>query len=190
MGTFTKSFGAAGGYISADKSVLDRLRLLNHGSLYSESMSPIVLEQIRSSMLQIMGPEVGIMDGMGEERLMRLAFNARYLSTGLKKLGFIVYGHRDSPVIPVLLYHPTKMPLFSREMLKKNIAVVVVGYPATPLLESRVRFCVSASHTKADLDYVLRCCSEVGDLLMIKYTGRRTNVEDVIRDTPREVLQV
>lgn len=141
-------------------------------------------------MLQIMGPEVGIMDGVGEERLRRLAFNARYLSAGLKKLGFIVYGHKDSPVIPLLLYQPAKMPNFSREMLKRNIAVVVVAYPATPLVESRVRFCVSASHTKEDIDYVLRACSEVGDLLMLKYTNKRTPLEKVIEDTPREVIQM
>jgi hypothetical protein len=35
------------------------------------------------------------------------------------------------------------------------LAVVVVGYPATPLLLSRIRFCVSAAHTRVDLDFAL-----------------------------------
>lgn len=43
---------------------------------------------------------------------------------------------------------------FSREMLKRNIAVVVVGFPATPIIESRSRFCLSAAHTKEMLDKV------------------------------------
>lgn len=43
---------------------------------------------------------------------------------------------------------------FSRRMLKHNIGIVAVGYPATPLLEARVRFCLSADHTKEHLDYV------------------------------------
>ena len=43
---------------------------------------------------------------------------------------------------------------FSREMLRKKIAVVVVGFPVTSIVESRARICLSASHTKEMLDYV------------------------------------
>lgn len=52
---------------------------------------------------------------------------------------------------------------------KTPIIVVVVAYPATPLVTSRVRFCVSASHTKEDIDIVLRACDEVGDWLDLKH---------------------
>lgn len=43
---------------------------------------------------------------------------------------------------------------FGREMLKRNIGVVVVGFPATPIIESRARFCISAAHSKEMLDRV------------------------------------
>lgn len=43
---------------------------------------------------------------------------------------------------------------FGREMLKRNIGTVVVGFPATPIIESRARFCVSAAHTREMLDKV------------------------------------
>jgi serine palmitoyltransferase len=39
-------------------------------------------------------------------------------------------------------------------MLKRGCAVVTVGFPATPISESRVRFCLSAGHTKEMLDHV------------------------------------
>jgi serine palmitoyltransferase len=42
----------------------------------------------------------------------------------------------------------------NREMLKRGCAVVTVGFPATLLTESRVRFCISAGHTKEMLDHV------------------------------------
>ena len=35
--------------------------------------------------------------------------NAHYLSHGLAKLGFINYGHTDSPIVPLLLYNTGKM---------------------------------------------------------------------------------
>ena len=167
MGTLTKSFGANGGYIAASKQVIDKVRCCNAGTLFAESPCPAVLAQISTSLRIIAGEIAG---DQGEERLQRLAFNSRYLRLGLKRLGFIVYGHDDSPIIPLLLFNPGKISAFSREMLKHKIAVVVVGYPATPLISSRARFCVSAAHTKDDLDRLLSVCDKVGDLLQLKFS--------------------
>lgn len=165
MGTLTKSFGANGGYIAANKAIIDKLRATNASVQLGESPSPCVLQQILLSLKLITGE---VCPGQGEERLRRIAFNSRYLRLGLKRLGYIVYGHDDSPIIPVLLYHPGKMPAFSHEMLKRKISVVVVGYPATPLISSRARFCVSAAHNKEDMDRLLIACEEVADLLQLK----------------------
>lgn len=41
-----------------------------------------------------------------------------------------------------------------REFNKFNIATVGVGFPATPLLEGRIRFCMSAALSKEQLDEV------------------------------------
>jgi len=168
MGTLTKSFGANGGYIAAEKHIIDKLRYSHAGSIFGEAPAPPVITQISTSLRLIAG-EVVI--GQGEERLRRLAFNSRYLRIGLKRLGFIIYGQDDSPIIPLLLYNPAKMPAFSHEMLRRKIAVVVVGYPATPLVSSRARFCVSAAHTKDDLDRLLAACDEIGDILQLKFSS-------------------
>jgi len=168
MGTLTKSFGANGGYIAGDKALIDKLRVTNAGTIYGESPTPAVLAQIISALRIINGETV---PGQGEERLQRIAFNSRYLRLGLKRLGFIVYGHDDSPIIPLLLYNPAKMPAFSHEMLKRKISVVIVGYPATPLITSRARFCVSAAHNKDDLDRLLEACDEIGNVLQLKFAS-------------------
>lgn len=171
MGTFTKSFGAMGGYIASDRGVILKLRATDAGVIYSEAPAPAVLSQILSSMQIIVrrgqGPDEG------GAKLAQLLSNSRYLRRGLKRLGMMVYGNKDSPVVPVLLLNPAKMPAFSREMLRRKISVVVVGYPATPLLLSRVRFCVSATHTKADLDLVLSACEELCHVLQLRLSARR-----------------
>jgi serine palmitoyltransferase len=46
---------------------------------------------------------------------------------------------------------------------------VVVGFPATPLVLSRARFCVSAGHTRADLDEALKKIAEVALVLRLRY---------------------
>ncbi|KAH8668353.1 serine palmitoyltransferase [Xylariales sp. PMI_506] len=167
MGTLTKSFGANGGYVAAEPHIIAKLRSTNAATQLGESPTPSVLMQILASLKLINGE---LMPGQGEERLQRIAFNSRYLRLGLKRLGLIVYGHDDSPIIPVPLYNPGKMPAFSHEMLKRNISVVVVGYPATPLISSRVRFCVSAAHNKEDMDRLLAACDEIGDILQLKFS--------------------
>ncbi|KAK0646515.1 pyridoxal phosphate-dependent transferase [Cercophora newfieldiana] len=167
MGTLTKSFGANGGYLAAEKSIIDKLKSTNAATLLGESPAPSVLMQILSSLRIITGE---LAPGQGEERLQRIAFNSRYLRLGLKRLGFIVAGHDDSPIIPIMLYHPAKISAFSHEMLKRKISVVVVGYPATPLISSRARFCISSAHNKEDMDRLLAACDEVGDILQIKYS--------------------
>jgi serine palmitoyltransferase len=215
MGTFTKSFGAAGGYVAGSKTVIDRIRLRSAAGPYAEAMAPAVLTQTVAAMASIMGvspplpavdtiPEMpaetqilggfgafahpgpapaallpswmalprALADGSeGRTRLRRLCFNARYLHTGLFRLGFITYGHVDSPIVPLLIFNLGKMNVFHRMMKQRRtpVVVVVVAYPATPLLTSRVRFCLSASHTKDDIDEVLRACDEIGAVLDLKH---------------------
>jgi len=57
MGTFTKSFGAVGGYIAADKPVIDYLRHACAGSLYSQSISPPACQQVISAMKIMLGED-------------------------------------------------------------------------------------------------------------------------------------
>ncbi|KAK1893503.1 Serine palmitoyltransferase 2 [Dissostichus eleginoides] len=170
MGTFTKSFGAAGGYIAGKRELIEYLRSHSHSAVYASSMSPPVVEQVITSMKCIMGE-----DGttIGCDRVHQLAKNAVYFRRKLQKMGFIIYGNEDSPVVPMMLYMPAKIAAFSREMLKRNIGVVGVGFPATPIIESRARFCISAAHTKDVLDRALSVISEVGDLVNLKYSRQK-----------------
>lgn len=67
------------------------------------------------------------------------------------------------------------------------IVVVVVAYPATPLVTSRVRFCVSAAHNKDDIDTVLRACDEIGDVLDLKHGIPRSERWPIEQITERAV---
>ncbi|KAE8600922.1 hypothetical protein XENTR_v10013457 [Xenopus tropicalis] len=167
MGTFTKSFGAAGGYIAGRKTLVDYLRTHSHSAVYAASMPPPITEQIIRVLKCIMG-----LDGtlIGLKRVQQLEANTRYFRQKLRDVGFITYGNEDSPVIPVLLYMPGKVGAFARHMLEKKIGVVVVGFPATPITEARARFCISAAHTKEMLDKVLDALDEMGDFLQLKYS--------------------
>lgn len=57
-----------------------------------------------------------------------------------------------------------------RTLIQHKIATVGVGYPATPLMQGRIRICLSAAHTKEQLDYALDTIDKVADHLGLKYS--------------------
>lgn len=155
-----------GGYIASSKEVIDYIKCNSAGMLYQNALSPVVSQQILTAFKVISGE-----DGtrIGQQKIERLLSNSNYFRSEMLRLGMHVYGDFDSPIIPVLIYLPGKVAAFSRECLKRGLAVVVVGFPATTVILSRARFCISAGHTKEDLDFAVKVINEVADILLLKY---------------------
>ncbi|CAN4085412.1 unnamed protein product [Withania somnifera] len=166
MGTFTKSFGSCGGYIAGSKELIDYLKYTCPAHLYATSISPPSAQQIISAIKVILGEDGS---SRGAQKLARIRENSNFFRSELQKMGFEVLGDNDSPVMPIMLYNPAKIPAFSRDCLKQNVAVVTVAFPATPLLLARARICISAAHSREDLNKALEVISRVGDLIGIKY---------------------
>lgn len=169
MGTFTKSYGGMGGYIAGDKKLIEMLRAKSAGLMYHTAMSPVVCAQILQAFRVIMGE-----DGtdIGLRKIAALRENSNYFRHELEKMGLHVYGDYDSPIIPVLLYQPAKIAAFSRECLRRGMAVVTVGFPATSLIYSRVRVCISAGHTRQDMDEALDKWRDVVKMCKIRYNTK------------------
>ncbi|KAF0692993.1 Aste57867_15987 [Aphanomyces stellatus] len=166
MGTFTKSFGGMGGYIAASKDIIAMLKHTSSGHLMGTSLAPVVAAQVLAAFKVIMGR-----DGttIGATKLKALRDNSNFLRQGLMDIGMVTLGQFDSPVIPVMLYSISKIAEFNRQCLARNMAVVTVGFPATPLLLGRVRFCVSAAHTRADLEAALANLAQVAKICHIRF---------------------
>jgi serine palmitoyltransferase len=107
---------------------------------------------------------------IGKHKLNALRDNSNYFRMCLTDMGLHVLGNYDSPIMPVMLYNPTKIAAFSRECLKRGLTEVFVGFPAVPILMSRARFCISAGHTREDLERALRELEEVADLIKLWYS--------------------
>ncbi|KAL5712886.1 serine C-palmitoyltransferase [Ranunculus cassubicifolius] len=175
MGTFTKSFGSCGGYIAGSKELIDYLKYNCPAHLYATSISPPAAQQILSAMQVILGEDGSC---RGAKKLARIRENSNFFRSELQKMGFEVLGDDDSPVMPIMLYNPAKIPAFSRECLRQNVAVVTVAFPATPLLLARARICISASHSREDLIKGLEVISRVGDMVGIKYFPAEMNKQE------------
>ncbi|XP_014218447.1 serine palmitoyltransferase 2 isoform X2 [Copidosoma floridanum] len=176
MGTFTKSFGSAGGYIAGTKVLINHLRIHSHAHTYAVAMAPPIAQQIITSMKIIAGE-----DGTdaGKKKIKQLARNTRYFRRRLNQIGVIIYGNNDSPIVPMLVYLYSKIGSVVRILTTRNIATVGVGFPATPLMEGRIRFCLSAAHTKEQLDYVLNNIEDISNVLGLKYSKKLRDPDSI-----------
>lgn len=106
MGTFTKSFGAAGGYIAGSPELIEHFRHTGIGYIYAEPMPAPICQQVIQSMKIIMGE-----DGTdeGARRLKAIFDNSVYFMRELRKMGFVIYGDEGSPIVPLLLFQPGKI---------------------------------------------------------------------------------
>ncbi|XP_020245393.1 long chain base biosynthesis protein 2d-like [Asparagus officinalis] len=174
MGTLSKSFGSCGGYIAASKDTVQYLKHTCPAHIYATSMPPPAVEQAICALKVILGEDGS---NRGAVKLAKIRENSNFFRSELKKMGFEVLGDNDSPVMPLMLYNPAKVPAFSRECLIREVAVVVVAYPAVPLLLNRARFCISASHSREDLVKALEVISKIGDLNKMHAEDNRKKLE-------------
>lgn len=161
-GTFSKSFASVGGYVCGSTQLTQHLKRAAFGQIYDCAICPGAAQQAISAIRLIESEDGG---GL----VHRLRENAQFFRRELIRRRFLVCGHPESPVVPVLVFYPAKMVEFSREALKRGLAAVAVGFPATGLFSNRIRFCISAAHTKDQLEWAIKIIDELGDRLFMKY---------------------
>lgn len=69
--------------------------------------------------------------------------------------------------------------MFVRELTKRGVAGVGVGFPATKITGGRMRFCLSAAHTKEMLDKVRERCSAAKTFIFNFVCGWNVHVLDL-----------
>eukprot|EP01083_Nonionella_stella_P022767 62949_1 len=165
MGTFTKSFGAIGGYIAGKKTLIEPIRNICASQMFSAGLSPVCVSQILSAFQVIDSEE-------GKERIRHLHEMSDLFRAKLKEAGLYVIGDDGSAVVPCIICHPGKIRETSIQFKKRGIAVVVVGFPAVPILFARTRFCMSANHTREQILYAVEKAKEVAEISHLYYKRR------------------
>jgi glycine C-acetyltransferase len=150
-GTFSKAFGAVGGFVAGPVDTLDYLRYYAHSYAYSCALPPVVVAAVLAA-LEIASRE--------PELRLRLWDNARYLREQLNSIG-IDTGASTTYIMPLVVGDRGRMYQLGHELRRAGLFVAPVDYPAVP--EDRICFraCVTANHTRADLDEALNILSDI-----------------------------
>ena len=151
-GTFGKALGgASGGYTAAKKEIVDLLRQKSRPYLFSNALAPAICAASIKT-LDLLEASTELRDRVHE--------NANYFRKELSKLGFDLLPG-EHPIVPIMLYDAKVAQEFAARMLTKGVYVTGFCYPVVPMGKARIRTQISAGHTKADLDFAVKCFGEV-----------------------------
>lgn len=144
-GTFSKAFGALGGFVAGTRETLQYLRFYAHPYVYSCALPPVVVAAILKAL------EIGLRE---PELRTQLWENAEYFHAQLRGLG-IDTGSSTTYVMPIVIGDRERMYRLGHELRARGLWVAPVDYPAVPQNKICFRACVTAKHTRADLDEAL-----------------------------------
>ncbi|WP_442488153.1 aminotransferase class I/II-fold pyridoxal phosphate-dependent enzyme [Halomonas litopenaei] len=146
MGTLSKSLASSGGYIAGCQALVDTLRYLAPGFLYSVGLAPQLAEPARRA-LEVLQDEPW--------RTSRLAQNARRLLSGIQALGLNTGSSEGHAIVPLILGSSAKAAKLSHQLLRAGINVQPILHPAVPERSARLRFFVSCEHQPEQIDQAL-----------------------------------
>src|SRR2546428_12575490 len=149
-GTFSKAFGALGGFVAGSKETLQYLRFYAHPYVYSCALPPVVIAAILKAL------EIGTSQ---PELRAQLWENADYFHTQLRSLG-IETGTSTTYVMPIVIGDRERMYRLGHEPRRGGLWVAPGDYPAVPQDRNCFRGCVTAKHTRAGLDEALNILAD------------------------------
>lgn len=142
VGTLSKAFGIAGGFIGGKKELIEYLKQKARPFLFSSGVD---------SALCGAGLEVVKEMERTDERVRRLWDNAKYLQDKFTSTGYSI-GETETPITPVMVGEEAKATELTALLFEEGILVSPIIYPTVAKGKARIRVMVSAAHTKEDLD--------------------------------------
>ena len=150
IGTFSKSFGAIGGFAVADQKLISYMRFSARSYIFSCAMAP----HTAAGILKIL--DIYTKDKSQRDKLLD---NARYMRKALTKAGFDI-GDTQSQVVPVFVGKEMRLREIGRRIYEKGLYAGIVTYPAVSAKRTRLRLSVSAYHTKEQMDACVNILKE------------------------------
>lgn len=153
FGTFAKAMASIGGFIAGNENVIDFLRYNMRSQIFAKTLPmPIVIGALKRLELLRTKPEL-------REKLWTIA---TALQNGLKERGFNI-GTTNTQVTPVFLEGGVLEAINITFDLRENYNIFcsIVTYPVVPKGVIMLRLIPTAMHSLEDVEYTLKCFSEV-----------------------------
>lgn len=143
MGTLSKAFAGCGGYIAGSHALVEMLRAGAPGQVYSVGMAPPIAAACSES-IRLMYDE--------PERLAALKSNSLTFYDLAKKAGLPILNCQGFAVVPIICSSSKKAVQLSNLLFERGVYALPIIYPAVPESLARIRFFISANHTKEQIE--------------------------------------
>lgn len=152
QGTLAKAYGMIGGYIAADRIIVDAIRSLASGFIFTTSIPPSTAAgALRSVKVLKITPEVR---AKHQERANEL--KARFRAAGYPFID------GETHIVPLMVGDPVKCQAISDRLIEDfGIYAQPINFPTVPRGTERLRFTPSPFHTDAMMDELMEALSIV-----------------------------
>ena len=157
IGTFSKSFGAIGGFVTGEAKLMTYLRMYARSYVFSCAMAPHTAAGILK-VLDIFEKD--------KSNLAKLWENTHYMLAKLKEAGLDT-GETESQVIPVIIGNDRRLREMSRMIHSRGLYTGVVTYPAVSSKRTRLRLSMSSNHTTEQMDACAEIIKEAFDKIKV-----------------------
>jgi glycine C-acetyltransferase len=144
--------GAAGGFTTGRKELIDLLRQRSRPYLFSNTVPPPICGAALKA-FELLSRTTGLRDKLEE--------NTAYFRAEMTRRGFAIKPGTH-PICPIMLYDAKLAQDFARQVLDEGIYVIGFFFPVVPQGQARIRVQISAAHERADLDLAIAAFEKVG----------------------------
>ncbi|KTW13665.1 5-aminolevulinate synthase [Sphingomonas sanguinis] len=158
-GTLGKAFGVMGGYIAADRMIVDVIRSYAPGFIFTTSLSPVLVAGVLASVRHLKQSSVereGQQAAAAKLKAMMTAANLPVM------LG-------ETHIVPVMVGDPVKAKKISDILLAEyGVYVQPINYPTVPRGTERLRFTPGPAHDEAMMAELVSALVEIWERLELK----------------------
>ncbi len=151
-GTLGKAFGLMGGYIAADRNIVDAVRSYAPGFIFTTSLSPVIVAGALASVRHLkVSSEERIAQQAAASRLKQL-----FQAANLPVMPSMTH------IVPLIVGDPVRAKRISDELLANHgVYVQPINYPTVPRGSERLRFTPGPHHTEEMMVKLTRALLEV-----------------------------
>ena len=140
-GTLGKAFGVQGGYIAGDGTVIDAIRSVASGFIFTTSTSPVICSGALSSIKYLKDHN---------ELRVKHQERAKKLKQMLSEVGIEVHPNACTHIVPVMVRDPVLCKKMSDMLLDDyNIYIQPINHPTVEVGTERLRIAPTPLHTDA-----------------------------------------
>jgi 8-amino-7-oxononanoate synthase len=151
MGTLSKALAGCGGYIAGETALVEHLKFLAPGFLYSVGMSPPVA-----------AASLAALERLHQEpaRVTTLQQRGLFFRDSARASGINTGSSMGMAIVPAITGSSIKAARLSQALFERGINVQPILYPAVPEKSARLRFFISCQHTEEQLEQTVRVLAQ------------------------------